>query len=81
MNIGFSDASFAANRDLSTLLNYTVFISDGDRIIIPILFRSYKARRVARSVMEATQIAFRNLLDAAFTLRGTTYIQIMFSKI
>lgn len=66
--IGFYDASFAGNKDFTSQLGYVVFISDKNNRAIPIFFKSYKARRVTRSVMGAELIAFSDMFDGAFTL-------------
>lgn len=67
--IGFSDASFAGTRDFTSQLGYIIFVSDKSGSVIPMLYKSYKARRVTRSVMGAEMIAFSDTFDAAFTLR------------
>ncbi len=59
--IGFSDASFAKNYHLSSQLGHIVFIADGEGNAAPICFKSYKARRVSRSVMAAKVIATRSM--------------------
>jgi len=56
--VGISDASFATNYDSSSQLGYIVLIADAKGRAIPIFFKSYKARRVTRSVMGAELIAF-----------------------
>lgn len=66
--IGYSDASFAMNPDLSSQLGYIVFIGDNSGKVIPIQFKSYKARRVVRSAMAAELIAFGDMFDVAYTL-------------
>lgn len=66
--IGFSDASFANNADLTSQLGYICFLGDASGSSIPVHFKSYKARRVTRSVMAAELIAFSDLFDAAYTL-------------
>ena len=66
--IGYSDASFANNRDLSSQLGYVVFMVDDQNHAIPIVYKSYKARRVTRSVMAAELIAFSDLFDVSYTL-------------
>ena len=38
--------------------------------VIPISFKSYKSRRVTRSVLSAEVIAFADLFDDAFALRS-----------
>ena len=66
--IGISDASFANNRDLTSQLGYLFFLADKQDRVIPLCFKSYKARRVTRSVLAAELIAFVDLFDQAFTL-------------
>ena len=66
--IGYSDASFANNEDLSSQLGYICFIGDDTGAVVPFHFKSYKARRVTRSVMAAEVIAFSDLFDVATTL-------------
>ena len=63
--IGVSDASFATNRDATSHIGYILFIADAERNVIPILFKSYKARRVTRSVIVAELVAFSDMFDAA----------------
>lgn len=65
--IGFSDASFAGNKDLTPQLEYNVLIGDGVSIIVSIFFKSYKAFRVTRPVVAAYLITDRDMLDVAFT--------------
>ena len=66
--VGFSDASFAGNADFTSQLGYICFLSDATGFAVPIMFRSYKARRVTRSVMAAEVISFSDMFDVCFTL-------------
>ena len=66
--IGFSDSSFANNEDLSSQLGYIIFLGDQHDNVVPICFKSYKARRLTRSAMSGEVIAFSDLFDAAVTL-------------
>ena len=66
--VGISDASFANNRDLTSQLGFIIFLSDTNDRVIPLLFKSYKARRVTRSVLAAELIAFVDMFDQAFAL-------------
>ena len=66
--VGFSDASFAGNRDLSSQLGYIILLVDKHNNCVPLMFKSYKARRVTRSAMAAEVIAFSDMADAAVTL-------------
>lgn len=66
--IGYSDASFCNNVDLTSQLGYIIFVGDGSGNVIPIQFKSYKARRVVRSAMAAELIGFADMFDYVFTL-------------
>lgn len=67
--VGFSDASFANRRELSTQLGYIIFLVDGDSNSVPIEFKSYRSRRITYSTMAEKVIAFANISDSAVTLR------------
>lgn len=56
--IGFSDASFANNRDNSTHLGFIIFKVVESNYFVPIHFSSNKARRIVRSVLGVELIAF-----------------------
>ena len=66
--VGFSDSSFANNRDLSTQLGHIVFITDASGRCAPISFKSYKARRIVRSAIAGEIIAFSDMSDVAITI-------------
>lgn len=66
--VGFSGASFANNYDQTTQLGYILFVRDGKHSSVPILFKSYKARRVVRSVLAGERIAFSDMFDEAHAL-------------
>ena len=66
--IGFSDASFASNADFTSQLGYICFLADASNNAIPIILKSYKARRVTRSVMAAEVISFSDMFDVCYTL-------------
>ena len=66
--IGYSDAFFANNADLSTQLDHICFLGDNTGAVIPISFKSYKAKRVTRSDMAGEVIAFSDLFDVAAVL-------------
>lgn len=66
--IGFADASFAKNHDLSTQLGDICFLSDAAQNSVPINFKSYKSKRVVRSATAGEVIAFSDLFDVAATL-------------
>ena len=57
--IGFSDAPIANNYDLSSQLGHVVFLGDVNGDVVPISFKSYKARRVTRSAVSGEVIAYR----------------------
>ena len=65
--IGYSDSSFAYNRDLSPQLGHICFLGDDSGAVAPISFKSYKARYVTRSAMSGEVIAFSDLFDLAIT--------------
>ncbi len=66
--VGFADASFANNHDLSTQLGHICFLTDGHSRSVPISFKSYMSKRVVRSAMAGEVIAFSDLFDIAATL-------------
>ena len=68
--VGYSDASFANNHDLSSQLGRIILLVDDDDSAVPICFKSYKSRRVTRSVLSAEVIAFADLFDDAYALRS-----------
>ena len=68
--IGYSDAAFANNHDLSSQLGRIILLTDKNKAAIPISFKSYKSRRVTRSVLSAEVIAFADLFDEAYALRS-----------
>ena len=66
--LGLSDALFASNLDSTSQLGYICLLADNTGNVIPIQFKSYKARRVTRSVVGAELMAFSDMSDAAYTL-------------
>lgn len=67
--MGYSDVGFTGNHDLSSQLGRIVLMMDDHNSAVPILYQSYKLRRVTRSVLAAEVIAFSDLFDDAFALR------------
>lgn len=65
--ITFSDASLSNNDDYTSQLEHICFIGDASGRVFPLSFKSYKARRVTRSVMTGEVIAFSDLFDVAAT--------------
>ena len=65
---GILDASFASNLDSTSQLGYLCFLADNSGNVVPIYFKSYKARRVTRSVMGAKLMAFSDMFDAAYKM-------------
>lgn len=49
--IGFSDASFSSNYDLSIQICHVAFIADNKNATVPINFKFYKFRRVISSTI------------------------------
>lgn len=68
--VGYSDAAFANNHDLKSQLGRIIFLIDDSNHAIPIVFKSYKSRRVTRSVLPAEVIAFADVFDDAYALRS-----------
>lgn len=66
--VGFADASFANNDDLSTQLGHICLLVDDSNRSVPIHFKSYKSKRIVRSAMAGEVIAFSDLFDVAATL-------------
>ncbi len=74
--VDFSDTSFAKNHDLCTQPAHIFFLADKDGNLMPIIFKSYKSKRVVRSAMGGEVIAFSDLFDRVSTLAaeiGTIY--------
>ena len=67
--VGFSDAAYANNYDLTSQLGRIILLSDVSNAVIPISFKSYKSRRVTRSVLSAEVIAFADLFGDAYALK------------
>ena len=68
--IGYSDAAFANNLDLTSQLGRIILLTDKSQAAVPVSFKSYKSRRVTRSVLSAEVIAFADLFDDAYALRS-----------
>ena len=66
--LGVSDASFATNDDTTSHLGFIILLGDATDRVAPLVFRTYKARRVTRSVFGAELICFADLFDCAYTL-------------
>lgn len=64
--VGFSDASFAGNKDYQ--LGYLVLVATKPEKIAPVIFKSFRAGRDGRSVRCAVPIAFSDMFDARCTL-------------
>jgi hypothetical protein len=67
--VAYSDASFANSADLSSQLGFAIFLSDASRKCNGINYRSYKSRRVTRSVLGSEILAFADAFDCAHTFR------------
>ncbi len=63
--VGYSDASFASNYDLTSRLGYIVLLMDTKWKAILLTLKTYKARRFTRSVLGAEFTAFSDLFDVA----------------
>lgn len=60
---------FTCNRDSTSQQGYIIVVSDKLHLVIPMLYKSYMAKRVTLSLMVTELIAFSNIFDAAFTAR------------
>ena len=49
--VGYSDAAFANNDDLSSQQGRIIFLVNNDEDAAPIAFKSYNSRRVTRSML------------------------------
>lgn len=67
--ISYADVSFANSADFRTQLGFVVFLSDDTNRVNWIHFRSYKCKRVVRSVLAGETHAFVDAFNSAFTLR------------
>lgn len=67
--ISYADSSFANASDLATQLGFVIFLSDESKRVNWLHFRSYKCRRVVRSVLSGETHAFVDAFDSSFTLR------------
>ena len=68
--VGYSDAGYSSNNDLSSQLGRIVLLMDESGAAAPIIFKSYKSRRISRSVLSAEANAFADLYDDAYALRS-----------
>ena len=66
---GYNDAAFANNPDLTSQLGRTILLMDNSKSAVPVSFKSYKSRRVTRSVLSTEVIEFGDLFDDAYALR------------
>lgn len=65
----FADASFAENVDNTSQLGCFVFMADKSDQCTPLVWSSYKAKRVTRSVLGAETLALADGFDAAYSLQ------------
>lgn len=65
----YSDGSFVNNQDSSSQLGYIVLLCDGNDNCNVIKFRSFKSKRVVRSVLGAEVYSFAEAFDAAFVIK------------
>ena len=68
--VGCSDAAFANNHDLKSQLGRTILLTADTEKGNPIFFKSYKSRRVTRSVLSAEVVAFADLFDDVLAIRS-----------
>lgn len=65
----YSDSSFANNQDSSSQLGYFIVMADSSNRCNILQYRSFKSRRVVRSVIGADVYAFTEAFDAAYILK------------
>lgn len=66
--VGYLNASFANNQDLSTLLGCIVLLDDSHGNSASLIFKLYKSRRITRFAMAGKVVAFAVMSSAAVTL-------------
>lgn len=66
--LGFADAQFSNNHDLSTWLGHVCLLFDGNGNSVPVSLKLYKFKLVVRSAMAGEVIVFSDLFDIATTL-------------
>jgi hypothetical protein len=64
----YADTSFASNRDDTSQLGFEIFLADKHDNCQPMVWPSYKSKRVTRSVLGAETMALANAFDAAYSL-------------
>lgn len=67
--VGYSDASFAGNDDLSSQLGMIVLLMDSKNNATIMHYASWKCRRVTRSILAAEVHSFAACLDYTMTFR------------
>lgn len=68
----YADGSFSNNRDLSSHLGFIIFSSYCNYSASPISLRSYRSRRVVRSVLGAYTSALADAFDQVFAAKTIT---------
>lgn len=68
MIIEFLDASFAKTHDMSSQLGSVIFLGDETDTVVPLVFWSYKARRIKRSAISGECIAFGDMFAYAISI-------------
>ncbi len=63
------DASFAANKDLSSQLGFIIVISDKNNTANILHFNSFKNKRTARRVLGSKIYAFGDAFDNTYSLK------------
>lgn len=64
-----ADASFANLHDLRTQLGFVILLTDHTKRVNWLQYRSYKCKRIVRSVLSGETHAFVDSFDAAYTIR------------
>ena len=65
----YSDFAFANNADSSSQLGYIILLTYATNKAVGVSYKSYKVKRIARSVLSAEVIAFADFSDNAIAIR------------
>ena len=68
--IRYNDATFGNIRNLCFQLGRQVFLTDKNKAVIPVSFKSNKSRRVKQSVLSAKVVVLAEFFEDAYALRS-----------
>ena len=75
--VGYSEATFENNYDLSSKPVRTVLLVDADENTALIAIKSYQSRQVLHRVLAGKEIEFTDLFDESFAIRDTIAMEIL----